>query len=93
MRIGILGRDAALMREALDLAEGAGHDARGTLIDHEALAWVRGGQVAALLVGGGVEPTSRTVVMAECAKHGVRAVEIAGPGVLGHALNELAASS
>ena len=89
MKIGILGRDATLMREALDLAEGAGHDARGTLIDHEALAWVRGGQIAALLVGGGVEPTSRTVVLAECAKHDVQAVEIAGPGVLGHALAAL----
>ncbi|MCA0331168.1 MAG: hypothetical protein LCI03_14875 [Actinobacteria bacterium] len=90
MKIGILGRNGDLLRDALDLAEGAGHDARGTLIDHEALAWVRSHHIQALLIGGGVEETSRKVMLAECAQNGVKAVEIAGPGVLGHSLKELA---
>lgn len=90
MKIGILGRNGDLLRDALDLAEGAGHDARGTLIDHEALAWVRSHHIQALLIGGGVEATSRKVMLAECAQNGVKAVEISGPGVLGHSLKELA---
>ncbi len=89
MRIGIVGRSADLMRQALDLAEGAGHDARGTLADDEALAWVRGSQVAALLIGGGVEPASRDALTAACDEHGVRPVHVAGPGVLGDALLQL----
>jgi hypothetical protein len=89
VRIGIIGRDSSLLRHALDLAEGAGHDARGTLDDAEALAWVRSGQVAALLIGGGVEQAARDFLVAACAESGVRSVLVAGPGVLGDALLQL----
>jgi hypothetical protein len=89
VRIGIIGRDSSLLRQALELGEGAGHDARGTLDDAEALAWVRAGQVNALLIGGGVEPASRDALVAACEESDVRSVLVSGPGVLGDALLRL----
>jgi hypothetical protein len=92
VRIGIIGRDSSLLRHALDLAEGAGHDARGTLDDAEALVWVRQQQIGALLIGGGVEPEPRELLLSACADNDVRGVEVQGPASIGPILRGLAES-
>ena len=45
-----MGRHVEIMKGALALADEAGHDARGTLDDAEALLWVQQQQIGALLI-------------------------------------------
>ena len=92
MRIGIVGRHPEILHGALALADEAGHDARGTLDDAEALAWVQQQQVAALLIGGGVEPEPRETLLAACEANDVRGVEVQGPANVGAILRGLSES-
>jgi hypothetical protein len=89
MRIGILGRHASLMATAIVAAARSGHEARGTLEDADALAWIRDAAIHALVIGGGVEPASRRALLDACAQHGIRPVEIFGPTMLEDALRAL----
>jgi aryl-alcohol dehydrogenase-like predicted oxidoreductase len=90
MRIGIVGRHPEILHGALALADEAGHDARGTTVDDEALAWVRQQQVVALLIGGGVELESRETLLSACEANDVRGVEVHEPSNLGGILRGLA---
>lgn len=92
MRIGIVGRHAEIMKGALAVADEAGLEARGTLDDAEALAWVQQQQIGALLIGGGVEPEPRELLLAACADNDVRGVEVQGPASIGPILRGLAES-
>lgn len=89
MTIGILGRHESLLATAITTAERLGHVARGTTRDGEALDWIREGTIQAIVIGGGVDATSRQTVLAACTVHGVRAVEVCGPGHLAQALAAL----
>ena len=92
MRIGIVGRHVEIMKGALALADEAGHDARGTLDDAEALLWVQQQQIGALLIGGGVEPEPRDTLLAACEQYDVRGVEVHGPANIGAILRGLSES-
>lgn len=84
-----MGRHAEIMRGALALADEAGHDARGTLDDDEALLWVQQQQIGALLIGGGIEPEPRDALLAACEQNDVRGVEVHGPANVGAILRGL----
>jgi len=90
MRIGIVGRHAEIMKGALAVADEAGHDARGTLDDAEALVWVQQQQIGALLIEGGVDEASRGRLLSACEAHDVRGVEVQGPATVGPILRGLA---
>ena len=92
MRIGIVGRHPEILQGALALADEAGHDARGTLDDNEALAWVHRQQISALLIGGGVELEPRELLLTACEENAVRGVEVHGPADVGPILRGLAES-
>lgn len=85
-----MGRHAEIMKSALAVADEAGHDARGTLDEAEALVWVQQQQISALLIGGGVEPEPREQLLAACEQNDVRGVEVQGPASLGAILRGLA---
>ncbi len=87
-----MGRHAEIMKGALALADEAGLDARGTLDDDEALAWVQQQQIGALLIGGGVEPEPRDALLAACEENDVRGVEVHGPANVGAILRGLSES-
>lgn len=89
MKIGIIGRHSAMMETALAVAAETGHSAVGTMADAEALSWIAARAIEALVIGGGVEGGSRRALVEACTQHGVRAVEIFGPGNLRAALLEL----
>lgn len=93
MRIGIVGRHPEILRGALALADEAGHDARGTTTDAEALAWVSQQQITALLIGGGVEPEARETLLSACEANDVRGVEVHEPTNLGPILRGLSESA
>lgn len=78
-----------MMETALGVAAETGHVAVGTMTDAEAMGWIEARSIEALVVGGGVEPPSRRALGAACSQHGVRLVEIFGPGNLRGALVEL----
>lgn len=87
-----MGRHAEIMKGALAVADEAGLDARGTLDDAEALVWVQQQQIGALLIGGGVEPDARELLLAACDDNDVRGVEVQGPASIGPILRGLAES-
>lgn len=89
MNIGVIGRHPAILERALALIGSHGHSARGTLIDAEALAWVRSRAVQCLLIGGGVDDPSRKALLDACTNHQVRAVEVFGPHNLERVVAEL----
>jgi hypothetical protein len=82
MKIGILGRQPAMMQRALALAAAAGHEAIGELTDAAMTRHLESGAVQALVIGGGVETASRTAMRALAAAHGVRVLEPSGPDQL-----------
>ena len=82
MKIGILGRQPAMMQRALALAATAGHEAIGELSDAAMARHLEGGAVRALVIGGGVESASRGAMRALAATHGVRVLEPTGPDQL-----------
>ncbi len=86
MELGIIGRHPDILQTALDTAARLGHVARGTLNDAEALAWVQSGAIAGLVIGGGVESTSRQQLLAACKQAGVRPIEVFGPANLDQVL-------
>ena len=90
MRIGIVGRHAEIMKGALAVADEAGHDARGTLDDAEALVWVQQQQIGALLIEGGVPADVRDALLSACEDNDVRGVEVQGPASVGPILRGLA---
>lgn len=79
MNIGIIGRSTDLLARALATAQELGHSAIGTVSDAEALAWISANQVRALVIGGGVEASSRQVLSAACNAAGVKVLEVFGP--------------
>jgi hypothetical protein len=79
MKIGIIGRHPAVLEGALALARELGHEAVGTSADDEALRWLADRTVAALVIGGGVEPAARAKLLAACKESAVRPVEVFGP--------------
>lgn len=87
-----MGRHAEIMKGALALADEAGLDARGTLDDGEALVWVQQQQIGALLIGGGVEPEPRELLLQACEQNDVRGVEVQGPANVGAILRGLSES-
>jgi hypothetical protein len=89
MKIGILGRQPAMMQRALALAAAAGHEAIGELSDAALARHLEGGALQALIIGGGVEPASREAMRALAATHGVRVLEPAGPDQLPALLSAL----
>lgn len=90
MNIGILGRQPALLARAIAAVADVGNVPFGTLSTEEALRLVTGGEVEAVLVGGGVEEPARTQVLAACRAHGVRGIEVRGPADLVNQLTTLA---
>lgn len=89
MSIGIIGRSTALLAKALATAHELGHAAIGTTSDAEALGWVFEGQVSVLVVGGGVEASSRQSLASAGDAVGVKIVEVFGPENLRAALATL----
>jgi hypothetical protein len=89
MKIGIVGRHQPMLMTAMATAARVGHIAKGTLEDREAVEWTRDGSIEVLIIGGGVEQTSRRVLLDVCAAHRVRPVEIFGPDLLEQALIDL----
>jgi hypothetical protein len=89
MNLGIIGRNQALLDAAVSTAAHLGHSAKGTLNDAQAIAWVAQGSIAGLVIGGGVEQASRSLLLEACSKHGVRPIEVYGPGNLEKALEAL----
>jgi hypothetical protein len=89
MNIGIVGRHRPMLMAAMATAARAGHVAKGTLEDREAIEWIRDGSIAALVIGGGVDQASRHSLLEACATHRVRPVEVFGPDMLEKALMEL----
>jgi hypothetical protein len=89
MNIGIVGRHPPTLETAMTTVARLGHAAKGALDDDEAVAWMRDGAIEVLVIGGGVEQASRRTLLEACAAHGVRPVEVFGPGSLEKALLEL----
>ena len=89
MHIGIIGRNPHLLASALAEARDLGHVASGTTSDEQALRWLSEGQVQALVIGGGVEALSRTVLIDACRTFHVLPIEVHGPHALRSALAAL----
>jgi hypothetical protein len=90
MRIGIIGRQPALLQRAQHTVTARGHEAHPTVYDEDALALIRSRRIDALVIGGRVEAASRVLLLAACAEHGVRPEEVFGPDKLQQALDSLA---
>lgn len=82
-----------MMETALATAARLGHQARGTIDDAQALAWLQDRAIQALVIGGGVEEPSRSILLQACAQAGVRDVQVFGPGHLESALAALTSDS
>ncbi|GAA4530668.1 hypothetical protein [Amycolatopsis samaneae] len=64
MTVLLLGRDLATATRVAAAISAAGHPAEGVTTDEAALARIAEGDVAALVLGGGVEPPSREKMLA-----------------------------
>lgn len=89
MKLGMLGRDPAVMQRALALAARLGHDAKGTLQLDEAMGWLQDGSIEGLVIGGGIADEPRAALLARCQQRGVRSIEVFGPANLEPMLAEL----
>ncbi|MHB9756618.1 hypothetical protein ACYBSK_19800 [Streptomyces sp. BYX5S] len=72
MRTLVLGRTPARVTEVLGTLHADGFDAAGVSTDEEARSLLETGEFAVLIIGGGVEPDSRTAMKDLAAAHGVR---------------------
>jgi hypothetical protein len=89
MHVGIIGHHPGILTAAIATTEDLGHTAIGTTSDEEAMSWLAGKVVSALVIGGGVEPASRSMLLGACTQYGVRPVEVFGPDNLRAALASL----
>jgi hypothetical protein len=89
MRIGIIGRHESMLQTAVAKTRELGHAGVGTVDDAVALNWLEAKAVDALVIGGGVEPASRHILIEACSRSGVAAHEVFGPGNLERTLRSL----
>jgi hypothetical protein len=84
VRVLIVGVHPGIMERALAEVRGAGHQAVGSLVAHEPLEVLAGGDWDALAIGGGVdEPTRRRLhERAASLDPQPRVVDVFGPGTL-----------
>jgi hypothetical protein len=89
VRVGVIGHHESLLQTALVKAGELGHVAIGTLEVAAALDWVEAKSVDALVIGGGVEPVTRRLLLAACRRSGVPGYEVFGPGNLQSTLRSI----
>ncbi len=89
-RLGILGRQPAMLQAALAQARALGLVAQGSTDDDTVLGWITTRAIDALIIGGGVEAATRQRLEPACRAAGVRVVPVASPAMLGEALRALA---
>lgn len=95
-RILVVGRHPTIMTRVRALLESAGYETLGTLTDEEALRALQSSPCDALLLGGGVETSSRAALSEafRAAKPGRPVIEhFGGPdGLLDHVRQALASA-
>ncbi|MEU3776879.1 hypothetical protein AB0F11_27455 [Streptomyces sp. NPDC032472] len=74
MRTLVLGRTPARVTEVLATLRADGFDAEGVSTDEEARRLLETDEFGVLIIGGGVEPDSRTAIKEFAAQHRVRRV-------------------
>ncbi|WP_338693288.1 hypothetical protein V2W30_02600 [Streptomyces sp. Q6] len=74
MRTLVLGRTPSRVTEVLATLRADGFDAEGVSSDEEARKLLEAEGFGVLIIGGGVEPASRTALKEFAAGHGVRRV-------------------
>jgi len=73
--VPVLGRERQMVDASVGLIEASGFKAVGVTRDEEALSELDSGRFIAVLVGGGVEPESRTPLREHAAPHGTVVIE------------------
>ncbi|MEV5607653.1 hypothetical protein [Streptomyces sp. NPDC052225] len=74
MRTLVLGRTPSRVAEVLATLRADGFDAEGVSADEDARKLMETEEFGVLIIGGGVEPESRTAIKEFAAAHGVRRV-------------------
>jgi hypothetical protein len=71
----VVARAQQVIDTVLAVLRGDGFEAEGTTADDEALARLAAGDVTRVVIGGGVEPSSRQVLRQVCTSHDVKVIE------------------
>ncbi|MEV0847444.1 hypothetical protein AB0J21_16510 [Streptomyces sp. NPDC049954] len=74
MQTLVLGRTPARVSQVLATLRADGFEAQGASTDEEARTLLAAERFGVLVIGGGVEPDSRTAIKEFAARHGVRRV-------------------
>ncbi|HZA17700.1 MAG TPA: hypothetical protein VE645_12585 [Pseudonocardiaceae bacterium] len=71
----VIARAQQVIDTVLAVLRGDGFDAEGTTADDEALTRLASGEVMTVVIGGGVESSSRQVLRQVCTTHDVSVIE------------------
>lgn len=80
MRPLIIGREPSIVRRGVETVRAQGIPVLGESEDAAAISALASGTVTDLLIGGGVEPSSRDALRQVAAEHGVTVLEAARGG-------------
>ena len=80
MTVLVLARDQAVIDRIVPLLRAGGIDAKGTIRDEDALACLQAESIGALVIGGGVEMSSRERLRALAQTGGIVVIEGAARG-------------
>ncbi|WP_242888620.1 hypothetical protein [Actinomadura litoris] len=75
MTVLVIGRGRAIVDSVTTAMSEHGIEGTGVTVDADAIAHLGGGDVDLLVIGGGVEPGSRSLLKKQAATHGVRVLE------------------
>ncbi|WP_242909377.1 hypothetical protein [Actinomadura terrae] len=75
MTVLVVGRGRHIVDSVIAAMGGHGIEGTGVTVDADALAHLGGGNIDLLVIGGGVEAGSRSLLKKQAAAHGVRVLE------------------